>query len=115
MNTTTEVTIVGAGPYGLSIAAHLRHMNVNFRIIGSPMHTWRTHMPKGMHLKSAGLSATLFDPEHSTPAHEPNINELGIIIGRKLLELIGGTVALQNRDPRGLEATIQMPARPLKG
>ena len=65
MNTATEVTIVGAGPYGLSIAAHLRQMNVNFRIIGSPMHTWRTHMPKGMHLKSAGLSATLFDPERS--------------------------------------------------
>jgi two-component system sensor histidine kinase ResE len=59
--------------------------------------------------------ASLFDPEHGAPGHEPNINELGIIIGRKLLELIGGTVALQNRDPRGLEATIQIPARPLKG
>jgi len=59
--------------------------------------------------------ASLFDPEHGAPAHEPNINELGIIIGRKLLELIGGTVALRNRDPRGLEAMIQIPARPLKG
>jgi len=63
MKTTTDITIVGAGPYGLSIAAHLRHLGMDFRIIGSPMHTWRTHMPKGMHLKSAGLSATLFDPE----------------------------------------------------
>src|ERR1044071_3552613 len=59
--------------------------------------------------------ASLFDPEHGTPAHEPNINELGIIIGRKLLELIGGTVSLENRVPRGLAATIQIPARPLKG
>ena len=59
--------------------------------------------------------ASLFDPEHSTPAHEPNINELGIIIGRKLLELIGGTVTLQNGVPRGLAAAIQIPARPLKG
>ena len=57
----------------------------------------------------------VFDPENSTPTHEPNINELGIIIGRKLLELMGGTVALQNCVPRGLEATIRMPARPLKG
>lgn len=63
MKTATDITIVGAGPYGLSIAAHLRHLGMDFRIIGSPMHTWRTHMPKGMHLKSAGLSATLFDPE----------------------------------------------------
>lgn len=59
--------------------------------------------------------ASVFDPEHGTPAHEPNINELGIIIGRKLLELIGGTVSLENRVPRGLAATIQIPARPSKG
>ncbi len=60
-------------------------------------------------------TANVFDPEHGTPAHEPNINELGIIIGRKLLELIGGKVSLENRVPRGLAATIQIPARPLKG
>ncbi|MGY1488957.1 NAD(P)-binding domain-containing protein [Methylobacillus pratensis] len=63
MSVSTDITIVGAGPYGLSIAAHLKQLGMRFRIIGSPMHTWRTHMPKGMHLKSAGLSATLFDPE----------------------------------------------------
>ncbi|HET9479074.1 MAG TPA: ATP-binding protein, partial [Pyrinomonadaceae bacterium] len=57
----------------------------------------------------------VFDPEHSNSAHEPNINELGIIIGHKLLELMGGDVALQNCMPRGLEATITMPARPAKG
>ena len=57
----------------------------------------------------------VFDPEHGNSAHEPNINELGIIIGRKLLELMGGSVELQNTAPRGLEATIKMPARPSKG
>ena len=35
--------------------------------------------------------------------HEPNINELGIIIGRKLLELISGNVSLENLVPRGLQ------------
>jgi len=59
--------------------------------------------------------AGVFDPEHDSPVHEPNINELGIIIGRKLLELIGGKVSLENGNPRGLAATIQIPARPLKG
>src|SRR5687768_1910370 len=57
----------------------------------------------------------VFDPEHSNSVHEPNINELGIIIGHKLLELVGGDVALENCVPRGLEATIRMPARPSKG
>lgn len=60
-------------------------------------------------------TADVLDPEHGSPGHEPNINELGIIIGRKLLELIGGRVSLEDRAPRGLAATIQIPARPLKG
>ena len=59
--------------------------------------------------------AEVFDPEHSSCAHEPNINELGIIIGRKLLELMGGSVVLQNCTPTGLEALIDMPVRPSKG
>lgn len=56
----------------------------------------------------------MIDAENSMPA-QPNINELGILIGRKLLELIGGTVSLESRVPQGLAATIQIPARPLKG
>src|ERR1700741_458248 len=59
--------------------------------------------------------ANVFDPEHGTPSHEPNINELGIIIGRKLLALLGGKVTLENLVPHGLQAIIQIPARPLKG
>ena len=57
----------------------------------------------------------VFDPEHGSANHETNINELGIIIGRKLLELINGSVTLENLVPRGLQATIRIPARPLKG
>ncbi|HSK64260.1 MAG TPA: HAMP domain-containing sensor histidine kinase [Pyrinomonadaceae bacterium] len=59
--------------------------------------------------------AEVFDPEHSSCAHEPNINELGIILGRKLLELMSGSVVLENCVPTGLEATIRMPVRPSKG
>ena len=59
-------------------------------------------------------TANILDPDHDS-GHEPNINELGIIIGRKLVELLGGNVSLENCVPRGLAATIQIPARPLKG
>ena len=58
-----DVAIVGAGPYGLSIAAHLSAMGVDFRIFGSPMEFWLNHMPKGMHLKSEGFASCLYDPE----------------------------------------------------
>jgi thioredoxin reductase len=60
-----DVAIVGAGPYGLSTAAHLKAAGVNFRIFGSPMEFWLKHMPNGMHLKSEGFASSLFDPESS--------------------------------------------------
>ena len=60
-------------------------------------------------------TASAFDPDHGPKGYEPNINELGIIIGRKLLELMGGRVVLENCVPRGLQATIRIPARPNKG
>jgi thioredoxin reductase len=63
MPTSIDVAIIGAGPYGLSIAAHLRAAGVSFRIFGEPMKNWRSRMPKGMHLKSDGFASSLFDPE----------------------------------------------------
>ncbi len=57
-----DVAIVGAGPYGLSLAAHLKAARVNFRIFGTPMGYWRNHMPRGMHLKSEGFASSLYDP-----------------------------------------------------
>jgi thioredoxin reductase len=57
-----DTAIVGAGPYGLSIAAHLRHRGVPFRIFGRPMDSWLAHMPEGMLLKSDGFASNLYDP-----------------------------------------------------
>lgn len=56
---------MGAGPYGLSIAAHLRKSGVGFRIFGEPMHSWAKRMPNGMFLKSEGFASNLFDPDSS--------------------------------------------------
>jgi thioredoxin reductase len=57
-----DTAIIGAGPYGLSIAAHLRGSNISFRIFGRPMDSWRDHMPKGMMLKSDGFASNLYAP-----------------------------------------------------
>jgi cation diffusion facilitator CzcD-associated flavoprotein CzcO len=62
MHNVSEVAIVGAGPYGLSIAAHLRAREVSFRIFGTPMQVWREHMPRGMLLKSDGFASNLSAP-----------------------------------------------------
>lgn len=61
--TKCQVAIIGAGPYGLSIAAHLRARGIDFRIFGNPMGTWLTQMPKGMRLKSEGFASSLYDPD----------------------------------------------------
>jgi thioredoxin reductase len=63
MSEMVDVVIVGAGPYGLSIAAHLSKTSVNFRIFGTPMQTWLEKMPAGMMLKSDGFASSLYDPE----------------------------------------------------
>ena len=57
-----EVAIIGAGPYGRSLAAHLRAAGVSFRQFGQLMNPWRTAMPQGMFLKSQGFASNLSDP-----------------------------------------------------
>jgi thioredoxin reductase len=58
-----DIAIIGAGPYGLSIAAHFRRRGISFRIFGRPMDSWRTHMPKGMMLKSDGFASNIYEPD----------------------------------------------------
>jgi thioredoxin reductase len=49
----TDLLIIGAGPFGLALAAHCRHLGINYRIVGKPMEFWQANMPEGMHLRSA--------------------------------------------------------------
>jgi cation diffusion facilitator CzcD-associated flavoprotein CzcO len=58
-----DVAIIGAGPYGLSLAAHLGRTQRSFRIFGEPMQFWNRHMPRGMRLKSEGFASNLYDPD----------------------------------------------------
>jgi thioredoxin reductase len=57
------VAIIGTGPYGLSLAAHLAAGGIDFRIFGRPMELWRRHMPERMMLKSNGYASNLGAPD----------------------------------------------------
>src|SRR5580658_322671 len=57
-----DTAIIGAGPYGLSLAAHLRSRGIPFRVFGRPMDSWLKNMPKGMCLKSDGFASNIYDP-----------------------------------------------------
>ena len=49
----TDLLIVGAGPYGLALAAYAGHLGIDHMVAGKPMAFWRDHMPDGMYLRSA--------------------------------------------------------------
>jgi Pyridine nucleotide-disulphide oxidoreductase len=59
---TCAVAIIGAGPYGLAAAAHLRAANVPIRIFGKPLSFWRSSMPAGMKLRSPWVGTHIADP-----------------------------------------------------
>lgn len=76
-----EVAIVGAGPYGLSVAAHLRAAGVKAQVFGRPLSFWRA-MPPQMSLRSPWSASSLSDPgrrfdldayikRHGIPRQEP--------------------------------------------
>lgn len=58
-----EVLIIGAGPFGLSVAAHVRALGIDHRIVGRTMHTWRAHMPVGMNLRSEPYGSEIASPK----------------------------------------------------
>jgi FAD-dependent urate hydroxylase len=57
-----EVAVIGAGPYGLAIAAHLMAAGIETHIFGDAMSFWRDHMPKGMTLRSKMTASNIADP-----------------------------------------------------
>jgi FAD-dependent urate hydroxylase len=58
----SDVLVIGAGPFGLSISAHLRHRGIEHTVVGRPMDTWRAHMPLGLFLKSVPYGSVISAP-----------------------------------------------------
>jgi thioredoxin reductase len=117
--------VIGAGPYGLAVAAHLRASGVPVRVFGEVMTTWCDHMPAGMFLKSApfassisapvpGFTLAAFCARSGLPAlgeDEPVPIDLFIRYGRWFAEqLVPGIEPRQvrrlERGPRGFELTL---------
>ncbi len=85
-----EVAVIGAGPYGLAAAAHLRSAGVSTRTFGRPMSFWREHMPKGMRLRSPWIATHIADP------------------GKRFsLDVFAGQNALEPQDQLPLERFLQ--------
>jgi hypothetical protein len=116
MTEPVDVAIIGAGPYGLSIAAHLAKNGVDFRIFGRAMHTWRTSMPEGMVLKSEGNASNLYDPAGEMPLSrfcaDRGLPYQDIGLPVPLATFIDYGLAFQRRFVPGLEDRLVAEVKP---
>lgn len=120
-----DTVIIGAGPYGLSVAAHFRHRGIPFRIFGRPMDSWMAHMPKGMMLKSDGFASDIYDPvgaftlkkfcaerhieyaDMGIPVHLDTFTAYGLAFMERMVpELENKLVVSVDRDQNGFRATL---------
>lgn len=62
-SSTCEAVVVGAGPYGLSVAAHLRNAGIAAHVFGEPMAFWHNNMPRGMLMRSPWRATHFSDPK----------------------------------------------------
>jgi hypothetical protein len=60
-----RVAVIGAGPYGLAVASHLRAAGVEVRTFGRVMDFWDRHMPAGMLVRSPWAGTHIADPHCS--------------------------------------------------
>ena len=59
---SADVVVVGAGPYGLAAAAHLRAVGTDLLVYGRPMDYWERNMPAGMLLRSPWRASSISGP-----------------------------------------------------
>jgi len=59
---STDVAVIGAGPNGMALSAHLRAVGIEHVVLGRPFATWRDHMPRGMLLKSEPYGSDVAAP-----------------------------------------------------
>jgi cation diffusion facilitator CzcD-associated flavoprotein CzcO len=73
---TKEVVVIGAGPYGLSTAAHLQDAGAEPYVIGQSMAFWKQNMPVGMLLRSKSEASNIAAPQKylSIAAYEKAIH-----------------------------------------
>lgn len=78
-----EVAVIGAGPYGLAVGAHLKAAGVETRVFGEAMSFWRKNMPKGMYLRSPLRATNISDP-NGTLTLDAHAGDRGAPVGERL-------------------------------
>src|SRR5262245_33004393 len=118
-----DVVIVGAGPYGLAVAAHLKTIRgLDVRVFGEPMAFWDRRMPVGMLLRSNWTATQIADPgasltleafqlasgtRFSMPVPLENFVQYGLWYQRQAVpDVDRRKVSLVEADPPGFRITL---------
>ncbi|WP_127529362.1 NAD(P)-binding domain-containing protein [Paenibacillus kobensis] len=59
-----DVVIIGAGPYGISVAAHAVAHGLSYKLMGFPMDFWRNQMPQNMFIRTPHDLVSFSDPKN---------------------------------------------------
>jgi FAD-dependent urate hydroxylase len=127
VSSTTQLLVIGAGPYALSTAALARERGIETLVLGRPMGFWRENMPERMFLRSGPewhLDATgvhtleAYLEERGIAARDVDPIPIGLFIDyadwfreAKAMEVSGDLVANLAKSNGRFEATLQSGAR----
>ena len=64
-----SVAVIGAGPFGLALAARLKAANINFALFGRLMSFWQENVPIGTRLMSGPVICSLSDNKFDCAAY----------------------------------------------
>ena len=118
-----DVTILGAGPYGMAAGNHLKHIKgLDVRVFGEPMSFWEQTMPLGMFLRSNWSATQIADPDRrltletfqqengnhlTTPIPIARFIEYGRWYQRKAVpDLDRRKISLIETDPQGFRVSL---------
>lgn len=75
MKVDIDLLVIGAGPFGLGLAAFAKSHGIRFQIVGKSMDFWKSNMPRGMLLRS-GIDWHI-DPDetHTIEAYREHLND----------------------------------------
>jgi len=102
----TDVLIIGAGPFGLSVAAHASQLGIDHLIVGKPMEFWRKNMPKGMFLRSACDWHLYADDAPTTESYLARFGKTATDVEPLSLEFYHGYVEWFQKE-KGIEPLAQ--------
>lgn len=102
-----DVVIIGAGPYGLSLAAHAVANGLSYRLLGYPMDFWKNQMPQNMFIRTPHEYVNFSDPD-GTFTLKRFSEETGTEIMTPLPRTIFVDYAMWFAEKTGIEFTPQL-------